>query len=88
VARFDGRVTVEPVFYFPSWQVRCGGKLVPTFSDPQTKLLAYEGQRCSRTIDPTVSERVGAGVSLLGLLLVLGSLVRSVMRVRSGGARP
>jgi hypothetical protein len=81
--QFDGKVTVEPVFYFPSWQVRCGGQLVRTFSDPGTKLLAYEGRGCSRTLGLTVPERVGAGVSLLGLLIVLGALIRSRMAARS-----
>lgn len=68
---FDGKVTVDPVFYFPSWQVRCGGRLVGAFPDNRTKLLAYEGHGCSRRLVPTIPERIGAYLSLAALLVLL-----------------
>jgi hypothetical protein len=66
--QFDGGVTVEPVFYFPAWQVRCGGQVVPSYPDPQTELLSYRGRGCSRTLVWTTAEKTGAWISLLALL--------------------
>jgi hypothetical protein len=76
---FAGGVTTDPVFYFPSWQVRCGGRLATTFPASQTQLLAYHGRNCSRELAWTTPEKVGAGVTLLGLLLLfLGCSIRSM----------
>jgi hypothetical protein len=72
--QFDGSVTVEPVFYFPAWQVRCGGKVVPTFPAPGTQLLSYRGHGCTRTLLWTMPEKVGALISLLTLLGLISSL--------------
>lgn len=64
--------TVDTVFYFPAWQVRCGGRQVQTFAEPETRLLSYKGQSCNRWLGVTSSERVGRVISLLGLLGLLG----------------
>ena len=60
--------TVDTLFYFPSWQVRCQGRAVPSFPDPATRLLAYRGASCSRSLGLTSAERAGRLTSLLGLL--------------------
>jgi hypothetical protein len=78
--RFDGRVTIEPVFYFPSWQVRCGGWNARSFPEPGTQLLAYEGHGCTRSLVRTIPEKAGAIISLLAALLLAGAWV--------WGARP
>jgi hypothetical protein len=70
-AQFDGRMTVEPVFYFPAWQVRCEGRVVRTFPAPGTQLLAYAGRGCSRTLVVTRAERIGTALSLIALLLLV-----------------
>jgi 6-pyruvoyl-tetrahydropterin synthase related domain len=77
--QFDGKITVEPAFYFPSWQVRCGNHEVPTFPDPRTKLLAHEGRRCSRKIGWTMPERISALVSLIALLILVGVSARGLL---------
>ena len=64
--------TVDAVFYFPAWQVRCGGHATPTFAHPKTKLLSYRGESCSRWLDLTPAEKTGRVVSLLGLLVLVG----------------
>ena len=69
--QFGGRVTIDPVFYFPAWEVRCGGRLVRPFPDAKTQLLAYEGRGCSRTLVRTAPERIGAFVSLAALILLI-----------------
>ena len=68
---FDGKVTIEPVFYFPSWEVRCNGRPVRTFPDPSTKLLSYEGRGCRRELVRTMPEKTGLFVSLAALLVLL-----------------
>ena len=73
-AQFDGRITRDPVFYFPSWEVHCGARKVSTFPDPGTELLAYEGRGCTRKLVATTPERVGAFVSLAALFLLSLSL--------------
>jgi hypothetical protein len=71
--QINGTVTVDPVFFFPSWRVRCHGRVVPTFAAPQTELLAYRGRGCSRSLVWTTAEKVGATISLLALLALLSS---------------
>ena len=70
-AEFDGKVTVDPVFYYPSWEVRCGSRRVETFPDERTQLLAYKGEGCSRKLVPTMPERIAAYASLAALLVLL-----------------
>jgi hypothetical protein len=53
-----------------------------TFPDPKIQLLAYEGHGCSRSLGWTLSERVGTALSLLALLLLVGLLAHSAVRVR------
>lgn len=65
----DG-VTTEPVFYFPAWEVRCQGNVVPTFPAPDTQLLSYRGTGCRRTLGITKAERWGAWVSLVALFMI------------------
>jgi hypothetical protein len=72
--QFDGTTTVERVFYFPAWQVRCGGRAVPSSPDPQTQLLTYRGRGCSRSLIMTAPEKVGAVISLLALLALVSLL--------------
>jgi hypothetical protein len=67
-----GELTVEPVFYFPAWEVRCQGRLVPAAPEATTKLLSYKGSDCERRLTLTLPERVGAAISLAGLLLLAG----------------
>lgn len=69
--RVGGR-TVENVFYFPAWEVRCQDRRVPTAPEPNTKLLTYEGSECERSLTLTTPERIGAAISLAGLLVLLG----------------
>lgn len=82
--RFDGRTTVEPVFYFPAWQVECAGRPVPTFPSPDHQLLAYAGRGCSRSLVWTSPERIGALISLFALIALISlSLPWSLGRHRS-----
>jgi hypothetical protein len=67
-----GDQTVEPVFYFPAWEVRCQGQRVPTSPEASTKLLTYKGTGCARKLVPTMPERIGTAISLAGLLVLLG----------------
>ena len=69
--QFHGGVTIEPVFYFPAWEVRCAGRQVPTFPNSQTQLLSHEGRGCSRSLVRTGAEKIGALISSLALLLLL-----------------
>jgi hypothetical protein len=64
--------TVEPLFYFPAWEVWCEGRRVPTAPDPETKLLTYKGIYCERRLVPMMPERIGTAMSLAGLLFLLG----------------
>jgi hypothetical protein len=80
--QFDGRVTVEPIFYFPAWEVWCDGRAVSTFPDPKTQLLAYEGHGCSRGLGRTLPEKVGALVSLLAALIAAISSALTLVRAR------
>jgi hypothetical protein len=70
---FANGVTTEPVFYFPAWEVRCGGRRVPSFPAPQSQLLSYRGDHCQRTLGTTAPEKVGALISLTALLLIIAS---------------
>ena len=82
----DG-VTTEPVFYFPAWNVRCAGIAVQTFPAPDTQLLAYRGQNCTRDLGYTRPEQIGRVITLLALVSLLALAFRSrVGRVR--GSRP
>jgi hypothetical protein len=76
-ARFDGKITSEPVFFYPSWEVHCGARQVSTFPDPRTQLLAYEGRACTRKLVPTMPELVGALASLAALLVISLTLLSS-----------
>lgn len=67
-----GDQTVDPVFYFPGWEVRCQGQRVSTAPEASTKLLTYKGTDCERKLVPTMPERIGTAISLAGLLLLLG----------------
>jgi hypothetical protein len=67
-----GDQTVEPVFYFPAWEVRCQGRRVPTVPEANTKLLTYKGTGCERRLVSTMPERIGTAISLAGLLVLLG----------------
>ena len=80
--QFDGKVTVEPVFYFPAWQVTCGGTPVSTFPAPRTALLAHEGSGCIRKLIWTSAEMIGAATSLAALLLLLSSLISQALLAR------
>jgi hypothetical protein len=62
--------TIEPVFYFPAWQVTCQGQNVGTFPDPETKLLSYRGSNCQRSIGWTWEEELGLIISLCGLCVL------------------
>ena len=75
--------TVDTVFYFPAWQVRCGGQRTYAFPEPEARLLSYKGQSCNRWLGLTLPERVGRAISLLGLLGLLG-----FWAFRSLGRRP
>jgi hypothetical protein len=66
----QGEITVEPVFYFPAWRVTCAGRETATFPDPATRLLAYRGSDCVRTLGWTGAEKAGAAISLIALLLL------------------
>lgn len=83
--RITNGVTVEPVFYFPAWEVRCGGRVVPTFPEPGTQLLAYRGSDCERRLVTTAPERIGAAVSLAGLLALFGLALGGWLRSRRRG---
>jgi hypothetical protein len=66
----QGDVTIEPIFYFPSWRVTCAGTAAETFPDPATGLLAHRGTGCVTVSGWTLSEKAGAAISLLALLLL------------------
>jgi hypothetical protein len=80
-------VTTEPVFYFPAWQVSCGGNLVPIFPDAKAQLLSYRGAGCTRSLGMTAPERWGGIVSLVAFFLLI---VRSLVswRLRRLALRP
>jgi hypothetical protein len=59
-------MVVEPHFYFPSWS--CGQ------SEPRTQLLMHRPD-CSPRIVMTTPERIGAAISLAGLLLAIAGLL-------------
>jgi hypothetical protein len=85
--QFDGKVTVEPVFYFPAWKVSCAGTAVPTFPAPHTVLLAHQGSGCSRSLVWTSAEKTGAAISLAALLLLLSSLISPALLARHRSRR-
>lgn len=66
-----GAYTVEPLFYFPAWEVRCAGGVTETFPEPSTKLLMHKKGDCERRLTMTPAEKVGGGISLLALLILL-----------------
>jgi hypothetical protein len=72
---FHGKVTIEPVFYYPAFKVECQGRSVRTFADPGTQLLAHEGRGCSRSLGSTKQERVGAWISMIALSILVSLLV-------------
>jgi hypothetical protein len=74
-------VTTEPTFYFPSWEVRCGVTVAPTYPAPATQLLAYKGKDCTKKLTWTSAERIAAAVSLASLFLVI---LVALMLGRSG----
>ena len=62
--------TILRRFYFPTWQVRCGAHVVPTFPDLTTRLVSYRGRGCSVERIWTRPEIAGLALSLLSLLLL------------------
>jgi len=82
-------VTVEPVFYFPSWRVKCEGRSVQTFPAQDTRLLAFRGDACSRSLGFTSAEIVGALISLvaLGALMMMHLVGRWLRRRRQKWGR-
>jgi hypothetical protein len=66
-----GGQTVEPVFYFPAWQVWCQGQRALTAPEATTKLLTYKGMGCKRRLGRTIPERIGTAISLTALLVLL-----------------
>lgn len=87
-----GDRTVEPVFYFPAWEVRCRGVPVPTWPDPETKLLTYRGSACERRLRLTAPEQIGAVLTLGGIVLLFGLVGLRKRRPRAsdlnGGPNP
>jgi hypothetical protein len=75
-ATFANGITTDPVFYFPAWEVTCQGRRVATFAAPDSQLLAYRGQNCTRRLGWTEPERIGAIISALALLLLIGLATR------------
>ncbi len=71
VATRQNGVTVEPVFYFPSWRVECEGRIVQTFPAEETKLLAFRGDECSLSLGFTNAEIIGALLSSAALLALM-----------------
>lgn len=77
-----GGVTIERVFYFPTWEVRCNGETVPTWPDPETKLLSYRGENCERRLTLSAAERAGALISLAASLVLAAMLGQRLVRRR------
>lgn len=88
----DG-ITVEPVFYFPTWGVRCQDRPTQTFAEKGTSLLAYRGHGCKRSLIKTTAEILGALISAAALLAIVfseqirGSLRRSRLFARGAFKR-
>jgi hypothetical protein len=62
-------IVVEPRFYFPSAEVRCGERVVSAWRDQSTGLLMYRGREpCTVREVMTPSEKLGVLISFLGLL--------------------
>lgn len=80
--RWQDGVTVEPVFYFPAWTVRCDGQRVRTFPEPGTSLLAYRGRNCTRDVGMTSAEIIGTIISAGSLIILL--LIMLLSRRRAG----
>jgi hypothetical protein len=60
------------LFYFPTWKVECAGQKVETAPEPGTQLLGYKGQDCELRLSTSFAERLGAILSLAGLLILAG----------------
>ena len=84
---FSHGVTTEPIFFFPAWDVRCGDVFVPTFPARDTGLLSYRGQHCVRSLGYTNAEKIGARISVFGLLGLLAILAASCLTPFSGRYR-
>lgn len=69
-----GPVTIDRVFYFPTWEVWCGGRKVSSWPDPETKLLSYSGTACERRLATSSAEKAGMLISLAACL-VLAALI-------------
>ncbi len=82
----DGR-TIEPIYFFPAWQVRCGGAEVSAFPDPATKLLSYRGRGCLVRLGRTPAEQAGGAISLGALLLLAIAVIRRGRRRAGAAAR-
>jgi hypothetical protein len=82
-AQTAGGVTIEPVFYYPSWRVSCDGVAVPTFPAKHVQLLAYRGSACDPVLGMTAPEKIGAAISLAGLLLLAVAAAFGLARRRA-----
>ena len=60
------------LFYFPTWEAECAGQKVKTAPEPGTQLLGYKGQDCELRLSTSFAERLGAILSLAGLLILAG----------------
>lgn len=79
-----GNETVEPVFYFPSWEVMCAGRQVQSYPDPENQLLTYRGANCVRRLVSTSAEKAGASASAIASLILL---MLAAVRTTAGRAR-
>lgn len=84
-SEFATGITVRPVFYYPTWQVRCGWRVVPAFSHDGTQLLSYRGApNCAMSLMKSGPEKLGAVISVLALIgLVIATLAFSSLRRRT-----
>lgn len=79
-----GGWTVDPIFYFPAWEVRCEGVAVATRPAPDTQLLSYRGSNCDRRLILTAAEKLGFLLTFLGLAGFALLLLRPPRRPASG----
>lgn len=59
-------------FYFPTWEVKCAGRKVAIAPEPATQLLGYRGRDCVLRLSMSLAERLGALLSLAGILILAG----------------
>ena len=68
--RSAGGWTIMRLHYFPIWQVRCAGRIVPSGAEPGTGLLRYRGSGCVIARHRLPVETLGFALCLVATALL------------------